>query len=85
MRVRGQPVDVDADELKQFTAAGTAPRAGAARLMVDEDVLQLATDVQHGIERVHGALEDHRNLLPPEQPQRLAVQPEHVNRLAAGC
>jgi len=68
---------VDADELEQVARARECFRA-VDPLVGAEHVDELVADAHHGIERVHRALEDQRDVPPPEPAQLLAVQGRRV-------
>ena len=82
VRVGAEPVARDADQVKQrrnlvLRLAPGQPQVGRDR------VEQLVLDAEHGVERVHRALEDDRDL-PPAHPAQLAVvHREQVDRVAA--
>src|SRR5579883_2521947 len=59
----------DADQAQQFYGALTASAAGHGRLVGTQDIVDLGANTQHGIERVHSALEDDGELAPAEVAQ----------------
>ena len=77
VREAPRALGADADELEQLAAAGS--RGAPARLVVQLHRLDdLVADALHGVERVHRALEHHRDVAP-------AVRPHGLLAAARGC
>jgi hypothetical protein len=80
VRVRRESFRADPDQFQQFAAAPLARAAIQLRPVRGEHVGELLAYRQHRVERVHRALEHHRDPLPAERAQRLAVQGGQVDR-----
>ena len=78
------PGRVDPDHVEQIPPPRMAGGAVHVRPVGFEDVIKLAGQAGHRVEGVHRALEDHRDLVPPELAQVLTVQRHHVHRRPAG-
>ena len=74
VRVRAHAAGVDADELEQLAGAARARRCFEIALVRAHHVDELVADAHHRVERVHRALEDHRDVAPAEASQLLGVE-----------
>ena len=74
-----QPPRVDADHLEQFRRPGVPGPGIYVRAVRPEDVAELLAQARHRVQRVHRALEDHRDLVPAELAELLALQRHQVD------
>ena len=81
VRIRAHTVAVDADELEQVS--GARERLAACRTFscALDHVEELVADAGDRVERVHRALEDHRDVPPAEGPQVLRPHRDDVDAL----
>ena len=84
VRVRADAPAVDADELEQLARARERPPL-VDLLVRAHRVDELVADAHHRVERVHRALEDHRDVAPAEAPQLLGALADEVLALGRGC
>ena len=84
MRIGAHATAVHADELEQL--AGANERIAASDALVRaHHVDELVADAHDRVERVHGALEDHRDVAPAELAQLLRALPRRGPRPGRGC
>src|SRR5205807_8367304 len=77
VRVGADAAPVDPDQLQQL--AGVRERATAGDALVrTHHVDELVADPHHRVERVHGALEDHRDVPPAEAAELLLALARQV-------
>src|SRR6476659_8203150 len=66
VRVGFDPLGVDPDDLEQLFRALPGSWPGAGGVVRSNDIDHLIADREDRVERIHRALEDHRDLLPAE-------------------
>ena len=76
---------VDADELEQLGRPARAPSRFEMLLVRAHHVDELVADPHHGVERVHRALEDHRDVAPAEVAELLLASCRRGPRRGRGC
>ncbi len=82
VRVAAEPVRGDADHLEQFAgpgASGGPVQFWPVRL---EHIGELDADRHHRVQRVHGALQDHGELVPAQLAKLGQVSVQQVDRVA---
>ena len=84
MRVAGQPVGGDAHHVQQFGRPGPLRVPVHPRPVGPEHVGELRPDGQDRVERVHRALQHHRDVRPAQPAQLLLVGGEQVHGLPRG-
>ncbi len=78
-----QTIGRDAHQTEQLRRALLPALAAHCGIMGAQDVGNLCADVEHRIERVHGALKHDRELAPAEVAQRIGGQLQHIHSVCA--
>ncbi len=77
--IAAQPVGVDPHHVEQLSRPLQPRRSRELWAVHAKQVVELRADGDHGVERVHRALQDDRDLRPPDRAQLLLVRSQHVD------
>ncbi len=85
VRERPDAVRGNADHVEELPAPLLASGRVHLRDVLGEDIRELLAHADDGVERVHGALEDHRDPRPAEPAERRGIERHDVDRVATGA